>query len=71
MKIKAKENLIKFDELFFGDVFNFDGEYYMKIENVNSSEGKEYNCVYLSDGTLYYCDKFDQVNLVTCTLVLE
>jgi len=79
MKIEDnRDNLRKFEELVVGDVFEYEGDYYMKIREVHDGDRKEvsyikYNVISLdcSAGNLFYFDNNSVQFIDDVTLVLN
>lgn len=52
MTIDAPNNFKTRDEIFPGEVFVFEGEFFLKTETTIDSDGNQINAVRLSDGEL-------------------
>jgi len=66
MKIERKENddLVKFSSLSMGDVFEYEGNLYVKSDYVIDRQDDEaYNCLSLHNGFLFCVDDTDLVKL--------
>lgn len=59
--IEVPKRFTNFDELKSGEVFNYDGDWYMKIDTIRS-EMSEFNAVNLETGTLYYVAPYSEVD---------
>lgn len=61
MKVNdSRKVMCSFHYLATGDTFEIDGQFFMKISNVNDETyGELYNAVCLNDGTLYYASDDD------------
>lgn len=61
MKVNdSRRAVCRFHCLRIGDTFEIDGQFFMKISNVNDEiYGELYNAVCLNDGTLYYATDDD------------
>lgn len=66
MKISKNEpNNITFTDVNSGDVFLYEGDYYIKMDAVlYDSNRNGYNCIYLSDGIVTYIEEDGRVVLV-------
>ena len=66
MKISKNEpNNITFTDVNCGDVFLYEGDYYIKMDAVlYDSNHSGYNCVYISDGIATYIEENEIVELV-------
>ncbi len=75
MKIERKEDsgLVEFGSLKCGDVFEVEGELYIKSEYIMDRKNDyEYNCIILEDGFLYGLADTDKVkHYPNAKLVLE
>jgi hypothetical protein len=66
MKISKNEpNNITFEDVNCGDVFFYEGDYYIKLDDILfDRDHNDYNCVYLSDGITAYIEENEIVELV-------
>ena len=58
--IEEPKKFSNFDDLKLGDVFNYDGVWYMKIDTIRS-EKSEFNAVNLQTGTLDYIATYSYI----------
>ena len=66
--IEVPKRFTKFDELKPGDVFNYDGNWYMKIDIINMPA---FNTVNLETGTLGYIVPYSKVDYQDAELRVE
>ena len=73
MKVNDNRKVMcRFHCLAAGDTFEIDGQFFMKISNVNDETyGELYNAVCLNDGTLYYASDDDNWVPVDTELVVK
>ena len=66
MKInKSEPNCVFFEDVKSGDVFLYEGDYYIKFEDSLYDDNHNcYNCAYISDGIASYVAKGECVELV-------
>ena len=67
MKVVDKRDNCRFESLSDGDVFKFDGKYYMKMV----AEGSTHNAVCLEYGHADYFMRSTMVEKVDCELVIK
>lgn len=71
IKNKRKE-MVRFESIKCGDVFEFCEDIYMKIETTYCDDNGYYeNAVDLSDGSLHYLKDDNMVHVIKCELVIE
>ena len=73
MKVNdSRKAMYRFHCLAVGDTFEIDGQFFMKISNVNDETyGDLYNAVCLNDGALYYASDDDNWVPVDTELVVK
>ena len=67
MKIsKSEPNYVFFENVKCGDVFLYEGNYYIKLADVLYSvdDRNGYNCVMMSDGDVNYVEEGERVELI-------
>lgn len=73
---RKKENVCQFQGVEEGEVFRLGEEYFMKVENENilgeyDSEVYKVNAIALRTGSFYDFSLNEEVELLTCKLVIE
>ena len=58
---KGRAEQRNFGSLSNGDLFRYEDEYYIKISN-DDTDGA--NCVYLENGTTFYMDDYETVEII-------
>lgn len=73
MKVNdSRKAVCRFHCLSVGETFEIDGQFFMKISNVNDEiYGELYNAVCLNDGTLHYATDDDSWVPVDTELVVK
>ena len=67
---KTKRNN-SFKTIVAGEVFRYEGCFYMRIETVANSVGMSYNAVYLDGGDLASFKADDTIELVDAQLIIS
>ena len=71
MKITSKQkDVVTFDQLMQGDVFEYNGYYFMKIPDVSTSTQNTCNAVRLENGWLVHYAGLDCVRYVDAELII-
>ena len=70
MKVNVlRKNETTFSEIEFGEIFEFEGDFYMKIDNRTNKI--EYNAISVYIGCIYRFEDFEEVVKTKSTLNIE
>lgn len=71
IKNKRKE-MVRFDNIRCGEVFEYSGDIYMRIETTYCDDNGYYeNAVDLADGSLHYFKDDNMLHVIKCELVID
>ena len=72
MKINQKRRIATdFDEVSLGDVFQYEDDVYMRIDDICNNRNEIFNAVNLSNGDLFFFPRNETVTQVEAELIIE
>ena len=70
MIIQKNKKTIPFEGVSLGNVFCYEGEFFIKTETTNDEDGN-INCVDLESGSFFYVEPYINVEVVNAILNIE